>query len=101
MDEAERAPSSFPLSAGFGLIRSGRLEGFADDGERFLDVASRDVQRRRDPEDVALQAALADQKTTLARLLEDPVRHDLVGSAVSDGLVPDELDCLHQTHSAD
>ena len=58
--------------------RPGRLERLADDGERLLDVRRASTfSGRRDAEDVAVEAALADQEAALPGLLEDAVRQRL------------------------
>src|SRR5262245_63405906 len=80
----------------FALTRSRRGVGLAEDVEGFADVGLGDRERRRDAEDIALEAAFSDQEPALLRLLEDAVAERLVGRAVTRSLVGDVLDAEHQ-----
>src|ERR1019366_10576561 len=67
-----------------------------EDLQRLVHLACAHDERRRDADDVAVEAALADQEAALFRLLEKA--HGLVGRRrpVLNGLVGHELAALHE-----
>src|SRR5262245_13371383 len=54
----------------FTSLRGARRKTIFEDLHRFFDLARADVERRRDADDVALQAAATDQEPALLGLLE-------------------------------
>src|ERR1700682_1368068 len=80
--------------------RAGGGEGLVQDFQGLANIGFCDVQGGGNAEDVALEAALADQESPLLGFLKNAVGQRLLGRAVPNRLVHDELDSQHQPQAS-
>src|ERR1035441_190179 len=75
-------------------------ERLVEEFQRLVHLARIHDERRRDADDVAVEASFADQEAPLLRLLEEPDGLFGRGRSVLNGLVGHELESLHEAHAA-
>src|SRR5664279_3419630 len=75
-------------------------ERLVEDFQRLVHLAGAHDERRGDADDVAVEAAFADQEAAFLRLLEEPDGLFGRGRSVLNGLVGHELESLHEAHAA-
>src|SRR2546423_13947670 len=97
MREGRSASRSAARSAASRKTRGGRKR-LVEQLHGAVDLVAGDVERGRHAHDVAVETALADQETALARLLEE-ARDRVLGRSLRLAVL-DELERLHEAHAA-
>src|SRR5262245_10344335 len=82
------------------VLRPDRAEAPVELADGLVHLGRADGEGRRDAEDVPVEPALADQEPALLGLLEQAAGRLRIRGTVLLRLVLDQLDALHQTHSA-
>src|SRR5436305_10721243 len=65
---------------------------------KLVDIGAADIERRRNPDDVAVYAASPDQNPVCARRFHQP--HGLGGGRSLESPILNQFDGLHQSHAA-
>src|SRR5437870_907381 len=73
-------------------------KGFVEEADGLIHVGLGDIEHGREPDDIAVKAALTDQESIFAGALEQLRRR--LGSGFLGGAIFDEFETLHQSFAA-